>query len=68
VARPPVVRNGKISDYEATVSAKSMKRIYSNDIILRFYKRDGFVRIARVSVVPANSANSAVTLDVLVGA
>ncbi len=56
MARPPVVRNGKISDYEATVSAKSMKRIYSNDIILRFYKRDGLMRVAGDSVVLATCA------------
>lgn len=56
MANLPDVRNGKLSDYEATVSAKSMKRIYSNDIILRFYRRDGLVRVARDSVVLATSA------------
>jgi hypothetical protein len=56
VANLPDVRNGKLSDYEATVSANSMMRIYSNDIILRFYRRDGVVRVARNPVVLAISA------------
>lgn len=56
MANLPDVGNGKLSDYEAAVSAKSMKRIYSNDIILRFYRRDGLVRVARGSVVLFTSA------------
>lgn len=68
MARPPVVRNEEISDYEATVSAMSMKRIYSNDIILRFVSAMASCGSPGSQSISPLPPNSAVTLYVLAGA